>query len=161
MINIQWTKFERKSIVTFISEELPFKCYLSAIWVLFSILTGCSSVVLGTSSWPAPCSPFHPVWFMCQSQCAAYAPSARYASVQRSLPFVYTRLTDVIWNGDQVGLKARRLGRVTVKGTFWCYRWGKIVQKNKYVAITCHREFQSADHRTFLFVCSFFVNSVS
>ena len=23
MINIQWTKFERKSIVTFISEELP------------------------------------------------------------------------------------------------------------------------------------------
>jgi len=23
MINIQWTKFEQKSIVTFISEELP------------------------------------------------------------------------------------------------------------------------------------------
>ena len=23
MINIQWTKFERKSIVSFISEELP------------------------------------------------------------------------------------------------------------------------------------------
>jgi len=26
VINIQWTKFERKSIVTFISEELPYVC---------------------------------------------------------------------------------------------------------------------------------------
>ena len=36
MINIQWTKFERKSIATFISEELPFKykfsLYLKEGW---------------------------------------------------------------------------------------------------------------------------------
>lgn len=94
----------------------------------FFSLTGCSSVILGTNSWPAPRSPFHSVWFVCQPQYATRAPSAGNASVQRSLPFIYTWLADVIWAGDQMGHKARGPRGVAIKGTWWCDCSGKTVK---------------------------------
>ena len=91
------------------------------------ILTGRSSGLLGTSSWPVPRSSFNSVWSVRQSQRSAHAPSAGNASIQPTISYFNTWFTDVVWDGDWLGQKGRGIKSVTVEGAFRCHIQGKIL----------------------------------
>ena len=102
---------------------------LSVFFLIFLIfiLTGRSSGLLGTSSWPVPRSSFNSVWSVRQSQRSAHAPSAGNASIQPTISYFNTWFTDVVWDGDWLGQKGRGFKSVTVEGAFRCHIQGKIL----------------------------------